>query len=174
MHPSCSYLACSTLKHASFLLLPTFCALSALPSILPDCSLHGDCHLGAFVCEVKMQVETPPKSPRKNVQPLLPQQPSMSHAQNWRPVENIKDTAYKHLKSVSAAGCTAGRTMHAQRCNATAKWNKKKTRCHTNHIVVLSSGVETTHTQRHRAWAVASRPPEISLDNRTPDKCTPN
>ena len=73
----------------------------------------------------------------------------MSHVQNRR-LENIKDTACQHLKSVSAAGCTAGRTTHAQRCNATTEWHKKKTRCHANHIVVLSSGVETTHPKTPR------------------------
>ena len=62
----------------------------------------------------------------------------------------MKDTACHHVKSVSAARCTAGRTTHAQRCNATSKWSKKKTRRHANHIAVLSSGVETTHPKTPR------------------------
>ena len=74
----------------------------------------------------------------------------MSHAQNRRSVENMRDTASQHLKSVSAAGCTARRTTHTQRCNVTAKWSKEKTRCHANHIVVLSNAVETTHTKTPR------------------------
>ena len=160
MHPSCSYLLFARCPHC-----------------------HPSCQIVPFmvtVIWVRLSVERKfmfkhrKKSPRTDVPPLLPQQPSMPHLQNRRPVENIKDTAYQHLKSVSAAGRTAGRTTDAQRCSATAKSSKKKTRCHANHIVVLSSGVETTHPKTPRLGSRLLATRKIIGQHRTPDQCTSN